>query len=209
MKTAPCLLVAGVLALSACNVIPAPQDDPTRYFVLTASADLPPALARPAEAGAAPYRVALRSIQIAHFLRGPEMVVRRGSNEIELSEYNRWGESLDAGITRVLRGELAAAPQVTEVMVPPFPLSSAHQYEVEVDVLHCEGSAGGAEGRSVRFQAAIEIYSAGSEPRLIARKVFTAAPIEWDGRSYGELAAGLSEDVAELGRQIIAALPLR
>ncbi|HEY3756341.1 MAG TPA: ABC-type transport auxiliary lipoprotein family protein [Opitutaceae bacterium] len=207
MKSVPCLLVAGVLALSACNVIPAPQEDPTRYFVLT---DPPaPPSAQPVPTEAARYRVGLRKIQTAQFLQAPEMVVRRGANEIELSEYNRWGETLDAGLGRILHEELAAAPQVSEAVSQPFSLSNPPEFEISVNVLHCEGSAGGEEGRAARFEAVVEIYSLGTEPRLLVRKVFSAPPVEWDGHSYGQLAGDLSQDVAELGRQIIAALPAR
>lgn len=207
MKRSRLSLVAAALALGACNVLPPAQSDPTRYFVLTGPAELSVSGVRNIPAAAKPFRIGLRTVQVANYLSGPEMVVRRGSNEIELAEYSRWGETLEAGITRVLREQLAAAPGVTEVVAQPFPYSVPLDYVVSVSVLHCEGSTGGPDGRSARFEAIIRISTGAAEPRLVVRKVFTAAPLPWDGRSYGELAAALSQDVAELGRQIIASLP--
>lgn len=207
MKPLPFCLIAGALALGACNVLPAPQSDPTRYFVLSNPSDLTAPAARAGGAEARGLRVGLSTVHVASYLNAPEMVVRRGSNEIELLEFDRWGESLDAGITRILREQLGAAPAIAEVVTQPFPLATDLDYVIEVDVLHCEGSTGGPAGRSARFEAVIRITTDRGQPQLVLRKVFSAPALAWDGRSYGDLAAALSQDVAELGREIIASLP--
>lgn len=191
------LLVAG------CNVLPSPQADPTRYYVLGGPAEAVPAVS---SGDGAKLRVGLHTIDVATYLRSPEMVVRSGGNEVELKDYARWAEPLQAGITRILRTELAAAPKVARVDVQPFPLDATRNLEVTVSVLRCEGGAGGGEGRTARFEALVTITTGNSPTQLLARKTFAAPNAAWNGSDYGQLAALLTDDVVALGKDIAATI---
>lgn len=206
-------LALAASALTGCNVIPAAQTDPTKFYVL--SAPVGPA-AEPA-AGNAPaaenptaakkLRLGLRTVEVAHYLKGPEIVVRSGSNEVTLQDYARWAEPIQDGVSRLLREQLAAAPNVARVDVPPFPLDQARDFDIAVTILHCEGATGGAEGRGARFEASIRISTAGAAPELVARKIYTAPHVPWDGQNYDKLAQILSADVQGLGAAILEAIP--
>jgi len=213
-------LALAASALTSCNVIPAAQNDPTKFYVL--SAPMGSAAPAPAEAAAAApsgtaagesplaakkVRLGLRTIEVAHFLKGPEMVVRSGSNEVTLQDYARWAEPIQDGVARLLREQLAGAPNVARLDVPPFPLDQTRDYDIAVTILHCEGAIGGAEGRSARFQASIRVSTAGATPELIARKIYTAPNVAWDGQNYDKLAQILSADVQGLGAAILEAIP--
>jgi len=191
-----------ILLLAGCNIIPPPLSDPTRYYVLDA----------PATAGsgdtvpAGSLRLGLKAIEVPAYLRGREMVLRDGANEVYLEDYARWAETLQAGLTRVLKRELQANPAVGRLDAAPFPFDATHDYDVAVTIVRCEGAAEG--GRHVAsFAAIIEITTGGTDPRLIVRKEFVAPEVPWNGKDYSELAAGLSQGVAALSREIVAALP--
>jgi uncharacterized lipoprotein YmbA len=199
---APCAAVAALGILAACNVVPPPSDDPTRFFVLSD----PASAAAPAPAPGA-VRVGLRAIRLESYLRRKEMVVRTGANEVEFRDYRRWAEPLDAAVGRVLRLRLLEEPGVAQVLVDPFPVDQEHDYDVAVDVRRCEGTADASGKDAANFSAMIEITTAGPGAHVVARKLFTAPAAAWDGRDYGQLASLLSADIAALGQEVASDLP--
>ena len=188
-------LLALSLVLTGCSgLFPAPQTDPTRYYVLTG----------PVAAAAAPgeLRVGIRRVELAAYLKSPDLIVRRGANELVLQDFARWGEPIDAGVSRLLHASLTAAGGVGRVYLQPFPLDQERDCDVAVTILRCEGGT----DRLAQFAATIEITRP-TDGKLLARRSFAAPDAAWDGRDFGQLAALLSDDVAALGGEIAAALP--
>lgn len=203
MRTFPILFVRvfaalSILAFAACSIpIPQAETDPTRYYLLGASATppTPPAANAPV--------VHLRAIDLANYLRARPLIVRRGDNEIQFREFARWGEPLDLGLGRVLREELLARGAVGAVVAPGLragPASTTH--DLAVRVLACEGGADG----TVIFRAAWEISTTSAQPAVVARGDYRAADLHWDAQGEGSLAAQLSVAVAGLATEISAAL---
>jgi len=201
---APCAVIGLLAILAACNVVPPPQDDPTRYFVLSDPAGQ--AVQAPA-AGA--FRIGLKSVRLESYLKRREMVVRTGGNEVEFRDFRRWAEPLDAAIGRVVRMRLVGAPEVAQVYAEPFPPDQERDFDVSIDVRRCEGSQDPSGKFSASLSATIEISTAGASPRVVARKLFSAPAGAWDGRDFGQLASLLSVDAAALGQEVIADIPAR
>ena len=183
--------VPALLALAACNFIPPATPDTTRYYVLTS---LPPKPAMVTFSGSH-YAVALRPVEVAHFLRGKAMQVRTGGNEIHFIEGSRWAETLEAGVSRVLRESLEGRGAVSHVVASP---GEDHAFEIAVRVLNCEGDK---EAKVARFTAVVEIYPPGAGAERRARDTFTVEVPNWDG-SYGQLATKLSQAVDGLADRI-------
>ncbi len=188
------LAAAAALALLAsCSLLPEAKPDPTRYFVLTAAAG-----ATTAPAGAPVIH--LRPVEVANYLRARAMVVRRGHNEIEFREYARWGEPLEQGIARALRGELlarGAAAAITVGSTRSARLGS--DLELAVRVLAFEGHAAG----TAPVHAVWELFN---EKGLLHRGEFRSDAARWDGKTEATLAAALSESVSALAADIAVAL---
>ncbi len=191
-------LAAGLALLlaSGCQIVPEPKADPTRFYVLTGPAG--------GAAGAAGGPVVqVRAIEVADYLKGRPLVVRRGGTEIEFREFARWGEPLEAGIGRVLREELLARGAAGAVLLPGVRRESGRaRFELGLRVLAAEGGADGA----VRFRVIWELMATGSQA-LVARGDFQPDDLRWDGKAEGSLAAGLSAAVAGLAGEVAAALP--
>lgn len=188
---------AGWLLLAGCRIVPEPQADPTRFYVLAG-----PTVGLPAAAAGAPV-VQVRAIEVADYLKGRPLVVRRGGHEIEFREYARWGEPLEAGVGRILREELLARGAAGAVLLPGVRREPGRaKFELALRVLAAEGGADG----SVQFRVIWEL-SANAGPGTAARGDFRAAGLRWDGKSEATLAAGLSEAVSALAGEIAAALP--
>jgi uncharacterized lipoprotein YmbA len=189
------LLPASVLLLLAgCQVIPEPREDPTRYYTLgashTAVADTP---------AAEPFTVGLLPVELPAYLRKGLLVVRKGDNELRFSDYERWAEPLEAGITRLLQSGIQSDARFT---VTNQAVSGLRCCEVKVRILQAEGLAPEGASASIRFSATVELHSADGQGRVLTRRTFTAPPQAWDGRSHAALAKGLGEDIELLAREI-------
>jgi uncharacterized lipoprotein YmbA len=193
-----------LLASSGCNVIPPPQSDSTRFFVLS-GADMPALAAVQAPTGA--LRLGIKTIHLESYLNRKEMVVRTGANEVRFEDYRRWADPLDAAITRIVRSKLLAAPAVAQVYAEPFPFDQARDFDVSVDVVRFEGALGGDGKYSASMAAVIEISTTGSASRIVSRKLFEAPAQAWDGTDFDRLAALLRADVDLLAQEVVSELP--
>lgn len=201
----PIALAGLACALAACNVVQPAQEDPTRYFVLSEPAVRP----GQAPAPAAGVRIGLRAVRLENYLHRREMVVRTGENEIQFRDYRRWAEPLDAGVARVLRTRLLASPEVAQVYAEPFPADQERDFDVSIEVRRCEGSLAPSGKYAASLSAAIEVWTAGTNPHIVAHRVFVAPDAAWDGRDFDRLASLLTADVSALGQEVLADLPPR
>ncbi|MEO6567571.1 MAG: PqiC family protein [Opitutaceae bacterium] len=193
----------GLLLVSGCNVIPPVQPDATRYYVLSGPAFGETA----AQSAAGTLRLGLRPVEVAPYLRRGSMVVRAGENEISFAETARWGEPLDREINSSLRQRLSATPSVARVFTPPFPVEPTRDFDISIQVIRCEGVRESATRASARFAATIEISTTGENAQVVARRTFVAPDATWDGKDFSRLAALLSDAVAALSQDVVAALP--
>lgn len=188
---------------SGCTLLK-PQPDPTRYFLLTAQ-DTRPA-AEP-DGKLKQWRVGFKAIALPAYLQTKLMAVRMQNNEVVFSEFNRWAESLEPGISRVIKENLSTLPNVESVVGYPYHGDDPVNYEVAIRVLACEGAVEGAGAASIRFVAEWELTAVGAKPAVAGRGMFTAPPATWDGKNFGQLARALSEAVAGLSKPVGQALP--
>lgn len=184
------------LTWSGCSIIPEASADPTRFYVL--STQETPAT----PAAGVTTTVYLRPIELATYLRGRAMVVRRGGNEIEFREFARWGESLDFGIARLLREELLTRGAASAVSAGGARRDHVGPDAVtlSVRILSCEGTTHGA----VVFRAAWDLTS--REGKVIATGDYRPMELRWDGKNEAALAGQLSQAVTGLAGEIAAGL---
>ena len=201
--TVLCVMSAALLGLAGCSLLPAPQTDPTRYYVLTGGTL--------GEAG--PDKVpgalvlGLKRVEIVPYLNGKDMVVRERGNEIAYQSFSRWAEPLNVSINRTLIGRLSSAETVSRVYTQGFPFDVERDYDVAVRVLRCEGERRDGGTFVASFSAVLEVTEARAGGAVILRKVFTAPVTEWNGKDFGQLAAALSDAVGALAAEVVGVLP--
>jgi uncharacterized lipoprotein YmbA len=187
-----CMLASGLCLLSTGCSLPEAKSDTARYYVLPSAAGA--VVSKPSG-----LHIGLFPVQLPDFLKQRSMAVREGASEIYYRDNERWAESLDAGLARVLRERLSVTAQVLPY---PFTMEEMRGYDVRVRVQDCEGTT---DGQAV-FSATYEIYAAGANGVLVARDTFTAKPAKWDDSDYAQLAGLLGADAAQLADAIAAAL---
>lgn len=190
-------------ALSGCAVLQ-PQADPSRFYVLTVPSATPE---RIPEGKFKHWKVGLRPVEVPAYLRSKAMAVRTGANEIHFAEFERWAEPLDQGISRVMKETLSSTRNVESVALNSHG-DDTLDYEVAIRVLACEGVRGENGTNAIRFAVTWEVRPAGKNPTMTQRGVFTADPVAWDGKDYGQLAERLSEAIAAASKAVAAALPV-
>jgi uncharacterized lipoprotein YmbA len=126
----------GVLLLAGCSLNRGAP--PAQQYVL-GHRPLPESAAAPRDLGN--LAIGMRRLQLAAYLDSPLIVVRQGSQEIRLSDFQRWGEPLGEGINRAVASYLAAGATFRVVDVAPWPPRAEHDYLIELHVLRFEGEA--------------------------------------------------------------------
>lgn len=112
-------------------------EPPQEHYVLGARA-VPPDVAPPGSVS--DLAIGVRRLKVASYLASSFMVVRRGANQVDFAEFQRWGEPLEAGINRVVAGALVAHG-FRDVAVAPWPAQARYDYVIQLDVVRFEGLA--------------------------------------------------------------------
>jgi uncharacterized lipoprotein YmbA len=200
------LLSGAIIAcvLTSCAFLQ-PRADPTKFYVLTA----PKAPWQPAAAEKpVRYKIGLRAIEMPAYLRTKLMVVRTGANEIHFAEFDRWGEPLDEGISRVMK-EALRSDDSAEIFGLNSHGDDTLDYEVTIRVAACEGIRGEGGTGSIVLRMSWEIFPVGMNEPVIKVGTFTAPPAAWDGKDYGQLAWQLNQAIAAAGKALAADLPVK
>jgi uncharacterized lipoprotein YmbA len=113
-------------------------ETPQRTYVLGGGE---PAVAAVNSSTLSGLTVGLRRIELADYLATPFIVVRRGSNVIGYSEYDRWAEELAGGVSRAVARNLSARDEFRAVDVAPWPARSTHDHLIQLHLLRFEGMA--------------------------------------------------------------------
>jgi uncharacterized lipoprotein YmbA len=83
--------------------------------------------------------IGLRPPRMADYLVTPFIVVRRGSHQVEFSEYHRWGEDLGRAINRTVAVRLAALAPSHRVERAPWPSGTSPALLIQLQILRFEG----------------------------------------------------------------------
>jgi uncharacterized lipoprotein YmbA len=167
-----------------------------RFYVLTATA--PPAIAEPA-AGREPVTVGVGPVRLPAYLDRPQIVTRRAADEIEVAEFDRWGEPLADGVPRTIANDLSALLPQDSVAVFPWPAGRTIRYQVLVDVSRFDGAAGGDIVLDARWRVL-----GPDRHELVGRRSVIHEPT--GGSGYTAVAAAMSRVLARLSREIAGAL---
>jgi uncharacterized lipoprotein YmbA len=186
------LTSTALLGLAATACIQAPL--PTRFYVLTA-----PPPSNPPAGSSADLAVGVGPIALPDYLNRTEIVTRGGGDEIELAEFDHWGEPLRSAVPRILAEDLAARIPTERVVVFPWRGVRTVQYQVTVEILRLDGKPGGDAVLRARWRL---LDGAGRE--LAIR---TSAVTEATGASgYAPLVAALSRALATLSDEMAGAI---
>jgi uncharacterized lipoprotein YmbA len=161
-----------------------------REYVLVAM-DAPAAHAAPLD-----VTVAIGPVELPGYLQRPQIVTRESGNRLASSDRNRWGESLEEGVTRVLAEDVALLVPTDRVVAFPWRGTARSDYRVPVLVERFERDPDGV----VRLVARWAIVHRDEPPR--ARRSSLSERVE--GSDPADTVDAMSRTVARLAREIAA-----
>jgi uncharacterized protein len=193
LATATALAAVTAAIFGACSIVPAPEPDPSRFFVLSALS--------PTDASAAPspdtgkLTIGLGPITFPEYLRRREVVTRAASNRVELSATEYWAEPLEESFQRVLGEDIVTVLGTHQILTYPWYNTTPIDYQVQVDVRRFERDGSGA----AELAATAVIKDA--KGRVLASQQFDLSQGA-SGAGGAAAAAALSTDLGNLSRGI-------
>jgi uncharacterized lipoprotein YmbA len=145
--------------------------------------------------------LAIGPVEIPDYVDRQQIVTRTGANELVVSEFDRWGSSLDDQFTGSLVATLADRLAPQQVAVVPWRsviLSGGATYRVAVSVSRFDG----IPGQSVVLQGRWELLaqSGGKEKSLGIREASVTEQI--DGAGYDALVVAMQRALVRFGQQM-------
>ncbi len=144
--------------------------------------------------------VAVGPIKLAEQLKRSQIVTRLSQNQVNISEFNQWGGSLEDDFANVLSENLSILLNSGRVFIYPSHLETSKAYRVEIEVSRFDGTLGQEailKGRWIIYRAQA------SEPTLMKR-FFLREPVS--DNSYAALVAAQSRALGKLSRHIADAI---
>ena len=133
------------------------------------------------------------------YLDRPQIVTRKGRDEIELAEFDLWSEPLKNSVSRTLGENLATLLRTDRVAIFPSRGSRVVQYQVVIDVARFEASIGGDLVLDARWR----IQEGNGKELVMGRSTLneaTGAP------GYVALVAAMSRALGRLSLDVATAL---
>jgi uncharacterized protein len=179
-------------SLAGCSSILAPRPDLSKFFILTADQSG----FQPAGASLNHVTIGLGPVRLPAYLDRAEMVTRTEPNRLELSDTDKWAESLESNFRRVLAANLAARLVSAQIVQFPWYSTTRLDYKVEVSVDRFERDGSGNAHLSTRWT-----IRDGATNKLLAQRDSSFGESAKSSATADSVAA-MSIDVEDLSVQI-------
>ena len=171
--------------LGACSSLSGGSKD-TRFYSLSS---LPPVTASNTN-----LRIGVGPVEIPRLLNRPQIISRKNSNEIKMTEDHQWGGSYKEEIIQSLTDNLSALLKTDSVEQYPWKFSFKPSYQVRINIERFDGEI----GKSVTLKARWRLLKNNTE--ILVKQ--TLINISVDGKSYGDYVKAQSLALQSLSKQI-------
>ena len=187
------LLPLCILLLAGC-AITSGRSPEQRHYVLTLPQEAAPAMTSAEVTGP---RIGVGPVTLPGYLDRPQIFIRQpGAADVQLSEFDRWGERLQDGVSRLLTDSLSARLAAHGGMALPLQAGIGGDRRISVNISRFDG----APGSEVLLEAVWSLTNwngkALREGRFVS-SVKTGNGIEALVLAHGELIATLSKKLSE------------
>jgi len=193
------------LSVTGCVRLLEPRTSNATYYLLSEPVDREP---QPSDTTG--LTVGLRQPRLASYLDATRFVTRRGPHQIRFSEFRRWGEDLDQGISRTLAQALASRADIRSVEIVPWPKGATFDHIVQLRVLSFEGVGPPVDPETDEDAPAPEGYSQmvvdwkilDAEDDAVLAQGLTRHQEEWKVDDHEALASNLGTALTVLSDEI-------
>ena len=183
-------LLPFLTALLGMGIAGCGTSEPSRFYLLKASAwDTSQSVS------AGKIRVGLHAFKLPPYLMRPNIVTVQEGNRIEIAEYDRWAESLEANLMRVLTINLTRLLPGASVYRYPWRRVPGVAFEVEGEVLRF----GLEDDGNVRMVVQWTLRNGGDAVGVDHRFVFARPPV---GEGVPSIVGMMNQAVTALSQEI-------
>lgn len=186
-------LLSAALLLVGCGV--GGKSKPANFYVLTGI----PGDTAPLSASGNSPAIGVGEVVIPNFLDRPQIVTQTGPNQIALSEFNRWGESFQSGITRVLREDVAIYLGTDKVTAFPWHRPFPNDYIIHIVVLSFEAAP---YRETLTLKVMYRITDPKQKETFLVKELTLTEPIPGGYPDYPAIVDAMSAIAADLAKDI-------
>ena len=190
--------VCFTLLLSGCISLPNSPISPTpRFYMLSAinETQVSKKINIPAD-----VLIGVGPVKIPGYLDRPQMVTKDKEGVLKFDEFDRWGESLDRGLARLVREDLTGKLPGTKLVLYPWGSEVAVNYQVTLEVVKLDSEI----DRDMSFVVQWTVIDVQNSKTVIIKSSVFHQPII--PQNYSGLAKTLSASCASLSHQIAQTL---
>jgi uncharacterized lipoprotein YmbA len=186
------------LGLSGCISLPNSPSSPTsRFYMLSAVNETQASKKINITPGVI---IGVGPVKLPEYLDRPQMVITEKQGILKFDEFDRWGESLDKGIARLMRENLTVMLPNAKLTLYPWNPSMAVKYQVVTEVVQLDSEL----DKDMIFVVQWTVIDAQSSKAVVIKRSEFRQPIL--PQNYSGLVKVLSASCASLSSQIAEAL---
>jgi uncharacterized protein len=202
-------LVVMFLVLGGCARMLGTSSPPTRYFVLSpltieSSMDSSATDGEPSDSTTmeiAPETteigIAVEPLHIPSYLDRAEIVVRTGDNELDIADFNKWGEDIKSNLSRTLIENLSMLFDSDKIYLIPSKKRQAPNFRIALRIKKFERGHDGTTILSVRWM----LYS--RDKKVLFRESILLTGEEVDKDDYPAIVKAMSNLWGEFSQRIV------
>ena len=183
--------VCAAVLLAGCSGMGGSKQEDTTFYSLAASSDLTPI----ATAGQ-PKIVGVGPVYLPDYLSRPQIVTFTSTYELSLSEFHRWGGTLDSDMTRILTQNLSVLLPGLRIVSLPVRVTAEPDMQVVLQVLSFERIANGSVVMVVSWGV---LGEDGRKALALRQTTFRVEPAD---ASYEATVAAMSEAMTALSIEL-------
>lgn len=163
----------------------------TNFFKLSAMRFLTPT----SDLETRDFSLGVGPVSIPDYLNRPQIVTRLSSYSVGISEFDRWADSLEKSIPRVISENISTLLATNRVYTYPW-RQGTPRFQVMMDIVQFEGSIPG----NVEFLSRWTLLKDGAETPIVNARFHCQKPIA--GQGYEGMVSAMSLVLLEMSRHI-------
>lgn len=146
--------------------------------------------------------IGIGPVKIPEYQTRPQIVTQDTNNLITFAQFDRWGETLDFALPRLLAANLSVILPGATLEISPWNLDIPVKYQVIMDVVRLESRL----DKDLSFTVRWSVIDLGNRKMIFTKKSDFSQPI--DPHDYSGLVKTLSMECASLSGEIAKVLSL-
>jgi len=194
MKTGAWLLrvLITTFSLACCGCLSVPNSPVPKFYTLQATS-----LGENKQLDISPkFIIGIGPVEIPEYQNRPQMVTQDSDGMLKFAQFERWGESLDSGLARLILENLTAMFPQAGFQIFPCNFSIPLDYQIIINVVQLENQL----DKDVLLTTQWTVVDSKTKEMLLTKRSQIRQPVS--PQTYSGIASALSRAVTLLSREI-------